>query len=1001
MSASAQEQSGRWPVTDRTRIRPTPHTFSWLGLVAAMVYAGAVQSNGAAYLLAFLTLVLGAVSALHARANLRGLELRCGAVRCGGEGEVLPVALTASDDLSHHGIELMLAGATGGQWLEVAGRGETAQFDLRLPPAGVPLRLFLRSAYPLGLFQARRELQVILRQPRVPVLSGSLPLPAPEPGSGAEISSGGVLGGAEGEDFAGVREWRPGDSLRRVDWRALARGRPLLVKTWSGGGGQHHFDWHALPLPEAERPGQLARWIEEAARLGLTWRLSLPNRELPAGTGRVHAERGLAALAELNPAGVAVQAGRRRSKPPPSAEHARRVAMAPLVLLGVAVLLAALALLDFVAPVSVLLLAVCVVLRTLLMRGVAPPARYSSGFTAAPRRWLPIVRVWPLVVLVGGIALVHFTTGGAWGMEAGVAVLLVLLGAKLLESRTPHDFQIIAMIGWFLCLCGLLTDQGIGRTLGMLVIYAAVAVGMIWMRRGASGVREPLRLGVRLLVQSAAPALLLFLVFPRTSLDSLARRMGTGQLSQTGVPVSLEPGRVSQVAKSGETAFRVRFPDAAPPVRQQLYWRCVVLWECNGLSWRRGPVFAFAEHHRDRQPGDIRQSVTLEPHGQLWLPALDQPIWAREGAETPGLYADRTLGANEPVRSARRFEAVSRPQLEPEPLPVSRRQAALQLPPRLPDSLRVLAEGWRREAAGPEEVVQAALRYFATGGFQYTLEPGTYLGPSALEDFLLRRRTGFCEHFSAAFATLMRVAGVPSRVVMGYLGGEFSERGGYMIVRQSDAHAWTEVWLEGAGWTRVDPTVSAAPARGDLDLESYLLGDEAAIERFRSSFWGRGVQQFRLFWDHLNFQWYNTVVSFDEEAQFEWLSWLGLTQAPRRELLLGVSLGGLVVALFGLYFWLRRPGSEVDPWARAWREFCGGLERQGLPPRKVGEGPLAYAERVAPEHPGIQALARRYAEGRYGPEPVDVRVFRREVRTLSRMGIRDSTKPGGDDEMDA
>lgn len=998
MSASVPEPNDRRSADDRTRLRPTPHTFSWLSLCAAMLYAGAVQSNGAAYLLAFLTFVLGAVSGLHARANLRGLELRCGLVRRTAEGEVLPVEGVAADGLSHHGIELMLAGAGSGHWLERVGRGAVTAVELRLPPEGTPLRLFLRSAHPLGLFQARRELQVLLQQPRAPAPAGHLDLPPPEPGSGAATVAGATAGGAEGEDFAGVREWRPGDSLRRVDWRALARGRPLLVKTWAGGGGQRHFDWQSLPLPEAERPGQLARWIEEAVSLGLTWRLSLPGREVPAGSGPAHAERCLAALAELQPTGTAVQAGRRRGKPPPSAEHVRRVATAPLVLLGAAVLLAAVVLLDFVAPVSVLLLAVCLGWRLLLARGEAPPARYSMGFKAAPRRWLPVVRFWPLVVLVGGVTLVHLTAGGVWGMEAGVAVLLVLLGAKLLESRTPHDFQIIAMIGWFLCLCGLLTDQGIGRTLGMLAIYGAVTVGMIWMRRGASEAGGALRLGARLLAQAAVPALLLFLVFPRMSLDTLAR-MGTGQLSQTGVPVSLEPGRVSQVAKSGETAFRVRFPDAAPPVRQQLYWRCVVLWECNGLSWRRGPMFAYTEHRRDRQPGDIRQSVMLEPHGQLWLPALDQPVWAREGGETPGLYADRTLGASEPVRSARRFEVVSRPKLEPEPLPVSRRQAALQLPSRLPDSLRELAEGWRREAAGPEEIVQAALQYFATEGFQYTLEPGTYLGPNALEDFLLRRRTGFCEHFSAAFATLMRLAGVPSRIVMGYLGGEYSERGGYMIVRQSDAHAWTEVWLEGSGWLRVDPTVSAAPARGDLDLESYLLGDVEALERFRSSYWGRGLQQFRLFWDHLNFQWYNTVVSFDEEAQLEWLSWLGLSSLPRRELLLGLSLGGLALGLLGLHFWLRRPGRDPDPWAQAWREFCGRLERQGLPPRRAGEGPLAYAERAAPGHPQILALARCYAEGRYGPAPADARAFLREARALSRIVTRGSTKPAGGGEM--
>lgn len=985
-------------MSDRTRIRPTPHTFSWLGLCAAMLYAGAVQSNGAAYLIAFLTVALGGVSWVHARANLRGLELRCRPVRRGGEGEVLPVELSAQDDLTHHGIELMLAGASAGQWLEGVGQGSPARVELRLPPHGEPLRLFLRSAHPLGLFEVRREMQVILNQPLPPPPSGSQPLPVPESGPGGEASAGGAAGGTEGDDFAGVREWRPGDSLRRVDWRALARGRPLLVKTWAGGSGQVHLDWFALSLPEAERPGQLAGWIEEAERRGLTYRLTLPNRELPAGAGPGHASRCLEALAELNAGSVAVQAGRRRVKPPPSAEHARRVARAPQAVLGVTALLASLSLLDFVPPVSVLLLGVCLIWRHVQTRGEAPPARYSSGFAAVSRRWLPVVRFWPLAVLIGGVVLVHLSSGGVWGMEAGVAVLLVLLGAKLLESRTPHDFQIIAMIGWFLCLCGLLTDQGIGRTLAMLTTYSAVAVGMIWMRRGASGFGGPLRMTARLLAQAALPALLLFVLFPRMSLDSLAR-MGTGQLSQTGVPVSLEPGRVSQVAKSGETAFRVRFPEGAPPVRQQLYWRCVVLWDCAGLSWRRGPVFSYAEHRRARQPGDILQSVTLEPHGQLWLPALDQPVWAREGSEVPALFSDRTLGASEPVRSARRIEVVSRPRLEPEALPESRRQAALQLPERLPDSLRALADGWRREASGPAEIVQAALQYFATEGFQYTLEPGTYLGPTALEDFLLRRRTGFCEHFSAAFATLMRMAGVPTRVVMGYLGGEFSERGGYMIVRQSDAHAWTEVWLEGGGWMRVDPTVSAAPARGDLDLQSYLLGDEEALERFRSSFWGRGLQQFRLFWDHLNFQWYNGVVSFDEEAQLEWLSWLGLSVSFRREVLLGTSLTALVATLIGLHLWLRRTRRERDPWIRAWNAFCRQLERGGLPARRAGEGPLAYADRVAPGHLGIRALALRYAVGRYGPEPSDAGAFRRQARRLNRDDIRGSTKAGSGGEM--
>lgn len=944
------------------RMNVTLHTASWFALCCVMGYAGAVQANGAAYLLAFLTGTLGLMSYIYARANLRGLDVQVGAVPVRHAGvEALPVELRASTGHPPCGVEVFLVGSGKPVFVEQVPAGRPVHLQLRLPSeGGTSAKLLFRSSYPLGLLQAQRVVEVELERPAVPPASGHLPLPAPTSAVAAGENRGSSPGkiSREGDDFAGVREWHPGDSPRHVDWRAVARGRPLMVKTWALQTGECiAMDWDDLPLPEAERPGQLVRWIQMCEQQGLAYSLKVPGVEIPAGQGEGHARLCLDAVAKLHAGGLAGSDSKASVRLPAGHEHKTEVQRGPLIWLGAVLLVAALPMFELVSWPVVFFLALCVVARSCLRS----PLR---------QRWIPLLAV------AAGIGLAYLQVGNLMTMEAGIAALIVLAGGKLLESRSPHDFQVISMIGWFFCLCGLLTDQSIVRSLLMFSCYAAVTSCMVRFRRGVPGIKVPAFQTARLLAQALPLVLLLFFFFPRVSLDYLAR-LGVGRTAVTGVTNSLDPGKVLQLTRSTQTAFRVEFPDGNLPGVQDRYWRCVVLWQCHGLSWERGP--AYSALPADARQGDIHQVITLEPHGQFWLPSLDYPVLGTSGRSAYVLSSERLLHAHDVVRKMTQIHVYSRPGVAWAPLSDFQRADALSVPRNLSPALKELAAQWR-EAGGNDDarVVQAGLNYLRTQGFQYTLEPGSYMGENALEDFVLRRRAGFCEHFSAAFATLMRAAGVPSRVVIGYLGGELSMSETHLIVRQSDAHSWTEVWLPASGWTRIDPTAALAPGRVNSNLQNFLSGaDQLAAEA--DSLLGWSTQKARLLWDQLNYQWYKVIINFDDDTQSGWLSLLGLDNVNRGHLL-GVSvLGGLLV-LAVLTFWLRRPARGSDPWQRAWEKMCRRVEFLGEPARRSSEGPLAYADRVNRRE--VQELAREYAVARYGQGSGSIRAFKRKVREL-------------------
>ncbi len=977
----------------KVRVRWNRHTLALLAIVAGMWYAAEAQSNGAAHLIALLTAMLGLLSWVHARANLRGLNVRLvgarPAVQDAAKG--IPVELRAQGAVSPCGLEVLVAGAALPVFVDRVPAGEAVFVELPPPlqHAGGTLQLLVRSVYPLGLFTAECVVETAWVRRVHPEPAGDLPLPAPDTsrqGDAIAVSSSrGHTSG--GDDFAGLREWRAGDSPRHIDWRSMARGGALMVKSWSSGvQGVVVLDWNTVPLDEAARAGQIARWMEICEDEGKPYELRVPGRIIRAGHGPAHLRRCLDALSTQSgaDAGAApsseLQAGKGASGV--SLEQSTFLPKRPLLFLSLALLLAILPLHGYIAMGALVVCALCLIWRGVLRLAV-PHLLIRIG------------------VIIAGAAVVYFSYGELGGMEPGIALLLVLAGAKMLESRTPREFQVLALIGWFLAFCAVLLENHLSRAVWTVVVVLLITACMVRFRRSIPGVREPVRVTGMLFAQALPLAVLLFFVFPRGLLD-LGSALGRSRFGETGIDNVLDAGNIAKVAQSSNVSFRVRFPGGVLPSAETRYWRCLTLWNCEGMRWTRGDRLSYLPQlPRSKQAGDVRQTIDLEAHGKRWLPALDLPLMARVRGEELSPEFDQTLVSPMAVQNSERFEVVSR--YEPptgnekvSDLPESHREAALQLPPNISPKLRQLTDYWESVTQTDEQLVQIGLSYVRTQGFSYSLEPGEYKGPQALEEFFLRRRVGFCEHFSASFATLMRMAGVPSRIVVGYLGGEYSDHnGGYLIVKQSDVHAWTEVWLEKYGWVRIDPTAELAPDRVNTDLRALLAGGAEEAERQRRTLLGRTLQHLRLWWDSVNYGWQNQVIDYNQEAQRGLLERIGLRQSKLVLLIPSsafVLVGGLLIA-----WWLRRPARHADPWMRLWQRLRRRLARTGVPPGAASEGPLAFAQRVAHARPDLAAqmerMAEMYVSGRYGGADVfdafkqGVKTWRIKGRTAGRTVI--------------
>ncbi|HTJ17466.1 MAG TPA: DUF3488 and transglutaminase-like domain-containing protein [Steroidobacteraceae bacterium] len=567
------------------------------------------------------------------------------------------------------------------------------------------------------------------------------------------------------------------------------------------------------------------------------------------------------------------------------------------------------------------------------------------------------------------------------GIDAGTALLVLMAGMKLLETRTVRDLTVIVFLSYFALFAAFLYNQSMLQLPYMLVTAWLLTVTLMRIHQTTTSmsVREAVGITGKMFLQSLPLAILLFLLFPRLPGQFWAVVPVRGAAT-TGLSDEMTPGDVSDLSVSGALAFRAKFAGSLPPARE-LYWRGPVMHDFDGRTWRQRR-YGFVPQEVTAVGGTYRYEVMLEPHQRRWVFALDAPT--RWPDRRVNRAADLQLWSDAPIATLSSFRLESATSYAViGTLPQAMRNADLRLPDDRNPRSTALAREMRERAGSDEAFIAAVLDKFRNEQFFYTLEPPR-LGLDSVDDFLFNTRRGFCEHFASAFTMLARAAGIPARVVTGYQGGEFNPLNGYVLIRQSEAHAWSEVWLEGRGWVRVDPTAAVAPDRIERGLEAVLSdGGESLGGFMRHNAW---LSRLRLTWDAANTFWNNQVVDFGESQQQWLLERMNIGDGDWREL--GIALVLTLVAFFGLMSaylaWRFRPRAR-DPLAQIYDQLCRKLARHGLP-RAAHEGPTDYVARVSQLRPELaQQLGEArnlYVALRYGPRSWGPQLNRSELSRL-------------------
>jgi transglutaminase-like putative cysteine protease len=632
-----------------------------------------------------------------------------------------------------------------------------------------------------------------------------------------------------------------------------------------------------------------------------------------------------------------------------------------------------------------------------ILIGVFGAASVRLGLALAGRDVPPPPVRWLFVALAACLLFLQFHTFN--GITAGTAFLALTSGLKLLETRSTRDFSFLLLTIYFSCLAALLISESLA-----LFVYA---VGVCWisnatflrLTRTQPGPdwRAGLGASARLLLQAAPLALVLWLFFPRFAAP-LWQITDTGPSAVTGLGDSMSPGDITDLALSDDIAFRARFTGPSPPARTR-YWRGPVLHDFDGRTWRRHDGAVEAAIRFKPAGAAYRYTIELEPSVHAWVFALDWP--SQPESNDLILTTDSTLELRGRTAQRTEFSLTSYPGAQFS-APLGGADVALDL--RLPVAgnprTRGLAQQLRREHPEDADLVRSVLDMLHTQAYYYTLTPPP-LGPDAVDEFLFATKAGFCGHYASAFAVLMRAAGLPAHVVTGYYGGTFNPYAGDWILRQSEAHAWTEVWIAGRGWIRVDPTAAIDPLRVDRRLREAGANEASGASVGAHLPW---LADLRLRIDALRERWRNRILHYNPEAQSALLRRLGIP-APDVEKLVLVLAAALAVTLGWLTWQVRRElaRTPADALTRAYATLCARLGKLGLS-RAGHEGAESYGERVARLRPDLAAavleLVAGYSRLRYGRNATadeikaylaDVRAFRPAPRTLRPRDSRASS----------
>ncbi|MFZ6745869.1 transglutaminase TgpA family protein [Undibacterium sp. JH2W] len=617
---------------------------------------------------------------------------------------------------------------------------------------------------------------------------------------------------------------------------------------------------------------------------------------------------------------------------------------------------------------------------------------WRGWLTLSGRRLPPALLLLPVAILMmAGVYLTHRTF---LGREAGVTMLVLLLTCKLLEMHAKRDLFVVIFLGFFLLLTSFFYQQTIFAAILTLTGLCLLLTAQLSFHY--TGVVPPLwqrlKFGAGILGMAIPLTIIAFLLFPRIQ-GPLWGLPGDAQSGRSGLSGSMSPGNISELAQSEEIAFRVRF-DQAIPAKSLLYWRGIVMNQFDGRNWsqeERRSAYSSAQN-ADRityrgQP--IRQEITLEANGQNWLFALDMPGSNPEieGAAGSAAFISRLMETRRDQATNERikYSVASYTNYSLDADSSKEAQASsLALPESYNPRTQAFANSLRAQYQDDQQLILAVLKYFRRESYVYTLEPPR-LGRNSADEFLFDTKAGFCEHYASAFVLLMRAAGIPARVVTGYQGGELNSVDGFLEIRQSDAHAWTEVWLEGKGWLRVDPTAAVAPERVERSLNYAVPRQGLAGLMNLSPASVSFFHQVRMQWSAVNNSWNQWVLNYSPSAQRSFLNSLGFMKVDWAQIaLLFFIVASLVIGLMALPLIRNRP--RITALDKVYFSFCRKMEKKTAA-RALHEGPKAYLERLRTSLPtaefeDAERFLTLYASARYGKDPGPESTLIRRLKTL-------------------
>lgn len=572
------------------------------------------------------------------------------------------------------------------------------------------------------------------------------------------------------------------------------------------------------------------------------------------------------------------------------------------------------------------------------------------------------------VLTLASVVGLFLSFGRFFGLEPLVSLLVLAFALKLLELNQQRDMLTLLMLGFFVAATQLLFSTSIFAFLITLLGCWSLVGALRALQSGArpSGAKENFLGSGKIIFQAIPLTLLLFVVMPRIgSLWAVPMAKSTGK---TGFSDFMAPGNISNLNKDFSPALRVTFVNNQPPQNSELYWRGMSLSQFDGRVWRLGNVSSkylpwargrvslpwvdrLQRYSLQNQGRGVAYQVMMEPTGQPWMFSLKTALNIEKDIYTA---VDYSLMSKRNVGQRRVYDLVSYPEFKryPQRLSPVALRANTRLPRNVNPKTHALAEQWASQYT-VNEVIQRLLALY-TEQFHYSLENLELLGADSVDDFLFGSKRGYCEHFSSSFVFFLRAAGIPARVVTGYQGGQWNASENYLLVTQADAHAWAEVWLEGQGWVRFDPTAAVAPERIELGFREYLEGlrgetESSVLNQYRQSQW---LNQLQLQMDAMNYSWQRWVIGYDQDSQFKLFNNILGGNDYWRVASFFMGGAGTILGLLGLVFWWRgRPKPQAKE-----IQFLLLLEAQLAKKgesRNFGETPKQFVQRAGKNHPNL------------------------------------------------